>query len=328
MPPLDSLLEMLDNSGQMAARTVPVLLPVALDQTYDYLVPEGVDVEAGAFVLVPFGPQHRIGIVWDGPRGDGKPIDPKKMKTLTSVIDAPPLPEISQRFAEWIARYTLAPLGMVARMMMASDAVFETPKVRFGVRIVEDAPPPARMTPARARVLELARDGLIRAKSDLAHLAGCSTGVIDGLAASGHFVEVAIPDRGFPRPLSNHATTDFTDDQKRAVATLESAVDAANFSVTLLDGVTGSGKTEVYFEAVARALDAGRQALVMLPEIALTSQFLDRFQQRFGVRPIEWHSALGPAERARIWKGVARGEVRAVVGARSALFLPDRKSVV
>jgi primosomal protein N' (replication factor Y) len=322
MPPLDSLLEMLDNSGQMAARTVPVLLPVALDQTYDYLVPEGVDVEAGAFVLVPFGPQHRIGIVWDGPRGDGKPIDPKKMKTLTSVIDAPPLPEISLRFAEWIARYTLAPLGMVARMMMASDAVFETPKVRFGVRIVEDAPPPARMTPARARVLELARDRLIRAKSDLAHLAGCSTGVIDGLAASGHFVEVAIPDRGFPRPLSNHATTDFTDDQKRAVATLESAVDAANFSVTLLDGVTGSGKTEVYFEAVARALDAGRQALVMLPEIALTSQFLDRFQQRFGVRPIEWHSALGPAERARIWKGVARGEVRAVVGARSALFLP------
>ena len=103
---------------------------------------------------------------------------------------------------------------------------------------------------------------------------------------------------------------------------LVSAVDAGNFSVTLLDGVTGSGKTEVYFEAVARALEAGGQALIMLPEIALTSQFLDRFERRFGVAPVEWHSALSPAERGRIWKGVARGDVRCVVGARSALFLP------
>ena len=297
--PLDSLLEILDNGGASSARSVPVLMPVALDQTYDYLVPEGVDVPPGSFVLVPFGPQTRIGIVWDGPRGEGKPVDPKKFKTLTSLIDAPPLPEISMRFAEWVARYTLAPLGMVARMMMSADAAFEPPRHRFGVRIVEGAPPPPKMTSARTRVLEIAADGLIRAKSDLAHLAGCSTGVIDGLAVAGTLVEVAIPERVFPHPNASHATTEFIDEQTRAVATLVSAVDAKNFSVTLLDGVTGSGKTEVYFEAVARTLEAGQQALIMLPEIALTSQFLERFERRFGVAPVEWHSALSPAERGR-----------------------------
>jgi len=100
--------------------------------------------------------------------------------------------------------------------------------------------------------------------------------------------------------------------------------------VSLLDGVTGSGKTEVYFEAVARTLAAGHQALIMLPEIALTSQFLDRFERRFGVKPVEWHSALPAAERGRIWRGVAKGGVRCVVGARSALFLPypDLKVIV
>jgi len=320
--PLDSLLEILDNGAPSGARSVPVLMPVALDQTYDYLVPDGVEVPPGSFVLVPFGPQTRIGIVWDGQRGDGKAVDPKKLKSLTSLIDAPPLPEISMRFAEWVARYTLAPLGMVARMMMSADAAFEPPKHRFGVRLVEGAPLPSKMTQARARILEIAADGLIRAKSDLANLAACSTGVIDGLVAAGNLVEVAIPERVFPRPQPAHATTGFTDKQAQAVATLVSAVDAKNFSVTLLDGVTGSGKTEVYFEAVARALEVGDQALIMLPEIALTSQFLDRFAQRFGAPPVEWHSALSPAERGRIWKGVARGDVRCVVGARSALFLP------
>jgi primosomal protein N' (replication factor Y) len=319
---LDSLLEILDNDAEPGLRRVPVLMPVALDQTYDYLVPDGVDVAPGAFVLVPFGPQTRIGIVWDEPRGDGKAIDPEKLKPLTSRIEAPPLPEISMRFAEWVARYTLAPLGMVARMMMSADTAFEPPKHRFGVRVVEGAPLPPKMTPARKRAMAIASDGLVRTKTDLANLAGCSAGVIDGLAAAGVLVEVAIPERVFARPQPEHAATEFTPEQARAVAALVGAVDARNFSVTVLDGVTGSGKTEVYFEAVARTLAVGEQALIMLPEIALTSQFLDRFERRFGVAPVEWHSALTPAERGRIWKGVARGDVRCVVGARSALFLP------
>jgi primosomal protein N' (replication factor Y) len=221
-----------------------------------------------------------------------------------------------------VAKYTLAPLGMVLRMMMSAQAAFDPPKLRTGVRAVEGAPLPTRMTPARMRALELAGDGLIRPKSALAELAGCSVGVIDGLVASGNLVEVAIPQKGFAQPKPVHRTTEFGDDQERAVHALRSAVDAQTFSVTLLDGVTGSGKTEVYFEAVARTLEQGRQALIMLPEIALTSQFMERFERRFGAAPVEWHSALSGPERGRIWCAAASGEARIVIGARSALFLP------
>ena len=294
-----------------------------LDQTYDYLVPPGLEIAAGAFVLVPFGAQTRIGVVWDAPLGGSdKPVDPKKMKTLTERLDVPPLPVMSLRFAEWIAKYTLAPLGMVVRMMMSAQAAFEPVKPRFGVRIVADAPEPARMTPARRRALDLARDGQIRAKSALAAEAQCSTAVVDGLVQSGNLVDVVIPERRFPEPNPDHRVTGFTDAQTQAVHALKSAVDGANFSVSLLDGVTGSGKTEVYYEAVAETLRAGRQALIMLPEIALTGQFMSRFVARFGCQPAEWHSALSPAERGRVWRAVATGEARVVVGARSGLFLP------
>jgi primosomal protein N' (replication factor Y) (superfamily II helicase) len=306
---------------------VPVLLPVALDQTYDYLLPADLKAEPGAFVLVPFGPQSRIGIVWDSPVGDGgKPVADKKLKTITeSLDDVPALPPVSLRFAEWVARYTLSPLGMVARMMMGSSAVFEPTKPRFGVRFNEGAPPPPRMTPARKRALDIAADDLVRAKAALAAEAQCSTGVIDGLVEAGVLVEVAIPERRFPIPDPAHATTEFGDSQVAAAHAMRATGGADAFSVTLLDGVTGSGKTEVYFEAVARALEKGRQALIMLPEIALTSQFMDRFKARFGAAPVEWHSALSSPERGRAWRAAATGEARVVVGARSALFLPYRE---
>lgn len=323
---MDSLFDSLDAKGSVSppahARTVPILLPVALDQTYDYLVPEGIELSAGAFVLVPFGPQRRIGIVWDGPRGSAKPVPAAKLKELVAKISVPPLPESSLRFAEWISAYTLAPLGMVARLMMGAEQAFEAQKPRFGVSIVEGAAPPPKMTGARARILDIASDRLIRAKSDLATLAACSTGVIDGLVLTGNLVEVAIPERTFPAPNPTHRSTGFTPDQQRAAETLTSTIDAATASVTLLDGVTGSGKTEVYFEAVAAALASGRQALILLPEIALTSQFMRRFEGRFGCAPVEWHSALSGPERGRVWKAAATGDARVVIGARSALFLP------
>ena len=320
---MDSLLDGMAQGTAAVEGRVPVLLPVALDQTYDYVVPPGLSVEPGAFVLVPFGSQTRIGVVWDRSLdGRTKPVDPKKMKAVSDRLDVPPLPVVSMRFAEWVAKYTLAPLGMVVRMTMSASSAFEPPRLRTGVRVVAGAALPPRITPARARVLELAGDGLIRAKSALAELAGCSTGVIDGLVSSGNLVEVAIPQRTCAVPDPQHQVTSFSDDQDVAVHGLRSAVDAQNFSVTLLDGVTGSGKTEVYFEAVARTLEQGHQALIMLPEIALTSQFLERFERRFGAAPVEWHSALSAPERGRIWCAAATGEARVVIGARSALFLP------
>ncbi|MGQ0672970.1 MAG: primosomal protein N' [Hyphomicrobium sp.] len=320
---MESLLDNLPGQAAPTRRTVPVLLPVALGQTYDYLVPSGLAVEPGAFVLVPLGPQSRIGVVWDRPVGEtDKPLDPKKLKAISGRLDVPPLPAATLRLAEWMARYSLAPLGMVVKLMMSAREAFEPVKPRFGVSLVAGAAEPPRMTPARRRALDVAGDGLIRARSALAAEAQCSTGVVDGLIESGNLVEVAIPERLPPRPDPCHRVTEFTADQAEAVHALVAAVDGGNFSVSLLDGVTGSGKTEVYFEAVARALAAGRQALIMLPEIALTGQFMGRFVARFGCPPVEWHSALSPIERGRTWRTVASGEARVVVGARSALFLP------
>jgi primosomal protein N' (replication factor Y) len=324
---LESLLAQLEAGrpalAAAAGPRVPVLLPVALNQTYDYLLPADMQALPGSFVLVPFGPQTRVGVVWDGPCGDqGKPVSDKKLKTVAAALpEVPPLPAISLRFAEWVARYTLSPLGMVVRMMMGAPSVFEPVRPRFGVQLNVEAPEPARMTPARKRAVEIAADGLVRAKSALAAEAQCTTGVVDGLVEAGVLVEVAIPEKRFGRPNPSHAVVEFADAQARAVEAMRNAADG-EFSVTLLDGVTGSGKTEVYFEAVARTLEKGRQALIMLPEIALTSQFMDRFTGRFGCLPVEWHSALSSQERARAWRAAATGEARVVVGARSALFLP------
>ena len=294
----------------VARPRVPVLLPVALDQTYDYALPAGVEVEPGDFVIVPFGPQTRIGLVWDQPVGDqGKPVDEKKLKAIIERMDVPALPATSLRFAEWVARYTLAPLGMIVRMMMSAQAAFEPAKPRLGVARVEGAAEPPRMTPARKRALEIAADSLIRAKSALASEAACSAGVIDGLIEAGCLVEVVIPERRFPRPDPAHATVTFTEAQQEAVETLAAAVEAGTFSVSLLDGVTGSGKTEVYFEAVARTLEQGRQALIMLPEIALTSQFMDRFKARFGCAPaITRASPVAAARHTRPRSGPERAE--------------------
>ena len=307
---------------------VPILMPVALDQTYDYLLPEGLEPTPGQFVQVPFGPQFRLGIVWDRAVGQdvAKIVDPKKMKAIADILqEVPPLPLSTLRFTEWIAKYTLAPLGMVARMMMGASTVFEPLKPRMGVMIVPGAPHPPRMTPARLKALEIAADGMIRTKSSLAEAAGCSTGVIDGLATAGCLVEIQIPEKVYPTPNPRAVEVQFSDAQAQAVETLRSAVDARNFSASLIDGVTGSGKTEVYFEAVARALELGGQVVILLPEIALTSQFMDRFKRRFGCPPAEWHSALSPQERARVWRAAATGEARVIVGARSALFLPYRE---
>jgi primosomal protein N' (replication factor Y) len=192
---------------------------------------------------------------------------------------------------------------------------------RVAVRLA--GPPPQRLTPARRRVLSALEDGMLRTKAEAAKDAGVSVGVIDGLVDEGTLEVVALPPEPVARqPDPDHRPPEFSGPQRMAADILRGAVTRGGFAVDLLDGVTGSGKTEVYFEAIAEAIRKGRQALVLLPEISLTAQFLDRFAQRFGVRPAEWHSELGARKRARTWAAVAAGEVNVVVGARSALFLP------
>jgi primosomal protein N' (replication factor Y) len=296
---------------------VDVLVPVAVDTVYTYRAPAVAALEPGAFVGVPLGARHATGVVWASRQASGD-----NLKSVAAIRDWPPLRQPLRDFIDWVARWTLSPRGMVLRMAIRAHEVIEPPAQKFG--LVATGKPPTRMTDARARVLAALEgaDAPI-AKAALALEAQCSTAVVDGLVEDGALKPVALPAERIAADLDpNLRPTVLNDDQMPAAADLVDRVAERAFSATLLEGVTGSGKTEVYFEAVAEALRQGRQALVLLPEIALTAQFLDRFAARFGDRPAEWHSGLSERQRERVWAAVASGEARAVLGARSALFLP------
>ena len=300
---------------------VGVLLPLPLAGVYDYLVPEERSFAAGDIVEAPLGKRVLAGVVW-GP-GEGE-VEEAKLKTLHGRFDAPPLPEEERRFIDWVADYTLSPPGAVLRMALSAPQALQPPAPRKALRLGGLPPEEIKVTAARERVLEAAADGFARPAAELAREAGVSTGVVKKMVELGALQEVELPaERRYlePDPDADGGPT-LSPGQRAAAEALQAEVRADAFSVTLLDGVTGSGKTEVYFEAVAAALRAGRQVLVLLPEIALSAAWLERFERRFGVRPAVWHSEVGQAERKRAWRAVAEGEARVVVGARSALFLP------
>ncbi|MGD9740164.1 MAG: primosomal protein N' [Bauldia sp.] len=303
------------------ADVVSVLLPYAVAEPYSYRVPHGMNLAPGDIVEVPLATRDVIGTVWDDPPGLDRSSN--RLKHVTAKLDTPPLSRDLRAFADWVAGYTLTTRGMVLRMILRSPGALEPERPRQGLRLA--GPSPERMTPARERVLALVADGQAWVKAALALAADVSPGVIDGLVASGTLVPVDIPPPPAalpPDPRFMPARLNLA--QAAAGAALRAAA-RGDFSVTLIDGVTGSGKTEVYFEAVAETLTAGGQVLILLPEIALTAAFLDRFAARFGVRPAEWHSDVPPRLRERVWRGVAGGAVDVVVGARSALFLPFPK---
>jgi primosomal protein N' (replication factor Y) (superfamily II helicase) len=300
------------------AAIAEILLPVAIDHSYSYLVPRGIAVAPGDFVEVPLGTRMTNGVVWEARPGTRERAN---LKAVAARLDIPTLPANLRKFIDWVARWTLSPRGMVLRMAIGAPFQAGVEPARVGVRL--KGAPPRRMTPARARVLAAAEGGLAFSKAALAEAAACSSGVIDNLIDEGTLETIVLPpelaalacDPAFARPALEAA-------QESAASILTQRVQAHAFSVTLLEGVTGSGKTEVYFEAVAAALEAGRQSLILMPEIALTAQFLDRFAARFGARPGEWHSGVSARKRARLWHAVAQGDVKVVTGARSALFLP------
>jgi primosomal protein N' (replication factor Y) (superfamily II helicase) len=302
-------------------RVAPVLVPMPAERAYSYAVPEAMEVVPGAIVRVPLGPREVAGVVWDGP---GEPVDPRKLRAISAVFDCPPLDADMRRFIDWVAAYTLTPPGLVARMALRAPAAFDPEPLIDGLRLAPGVP--ERLTPARRRVLELAGDGMAWTRSGLAHAAGVSASVVDGLVAQALFEPVRLaPPPVVAAPDPHYAKPDFTPEQADVAASMRDL--DAGFSATLVQGVTGSGKTEVYFEAVARALEAGRQALILIPEIALTQAFLERFQDRFGAKPAEWHSDLAPRMRERVWRQVAEGRVRVVAGARSASSSSTRNTI-
>jgi primosomal protein N' (replication factor Y) len=303
----------------MPSRVVDVLVPVALDQAYSYRVPAGMQIEPGDIVSVPLGARDCLGVVW-AENPTPSPGLHNRLKDIDSKLDYLPLKPELRQFVDWVAQYTLASRCMVLRMALRMGDLGPA-RERVGVRMA--GPQPARMTPARARVLRALADGFTHAKGDAAREAGVSPGVIDGLIDEGTLETVVLPPEPLMRvPDPDFRKPDFSLGQLAAADALRLTVDQGGYTVTLLDGVTGSGKTEVYFEAVAENIRRGHQTLILMPEIALTAGFLDRFAARFGVRPAEWHSQLPPRRRARTWEAVAQNEVPVVVGARSALFLP------
>jgi len=305
--------------AQRKTRRVSVLLPLPLERAFDYRVPDGLDPKPGDVVVVPLNRREEVGVVWDCEPDAAVPE--RKLKPISAILDTPPMGDTLRRFVDWVAAYTLSPPGEV--MSMALRVVRQPTAPAIGWHRVDPPPDNVRVTPARQRVLDVLAESEPRATADLARLAGVGAAVIRGMGDAGLLVsEVLSEPPPFAIPDPDAAGPDLSGPQETAASTLRQAAAARRFSVTLLDGVTGSGKTEVYLEAVAECLRQGRQALILLPEIALSSQWLSRFQRRFGVAPAVWHSDLASRVRRVTWRAVAEGAAPVVVGARSALFLP------
>jgi primosomal protein N' (replication factor Y) (superfamily II helicase) len=299
---------------------VAVLLPLPLAGPYDYRVPPGLAVTAGDFVEAPLGGRALAAVVWGAGSDE---VEEAKLKPFGRLLPAPPLPEVSRRFVDWVARYTVHAPGAVLRMVMSTPKVLAPATPRWVLRRADQVVG-VKPTAARTRVLAVLADGPPRPLAELAREAACSEAVVRGLVAAGALVAEAVQSIREVPPDWRRTGLALSPAQAEVTAALRLRV-ARGFSVSLVDGVPGSGKTEVYFEAMAEALAHDRQVLVLLPEIALGAQWRARFGARFGAPPREWHSDLGRLERRRTWRAVLEGETCVVVGARSALFLPFRK---
>ena len=289
----------------------------------DYRVPEGMEVGPGSVVVAPLGPRQIVGIVWEAERLPATEVPDAKLRPLLAVLPVPPLRAELRRLIEWTADYYCASLASVARMVLASGGALRGPATTIEYRLTDGLP--ERMTPQRLAAIE-ALEGEQATIRELAGIAGVSEGVLRGLVNQGVLEPVEVDcDRPYPSAEADFATPALAGHQQAAADRLVASVRQGGFAPFLLDGVTGSGKTETYFEAIAECLRKGKQTLVLLPEIALTEAFLRRFEERFGAAPVAWHSSLKSTQRRRAWRAIAAGTAQVVVGARSALFLPYAK---
>lgn len=319
------------SSGRASSpkKRVRVILLTNIIGPLDYSVPDDMDLAAGDIVTVPLGPRSITGIVWDSPSDDSgsspeaisaPPVDDKKLRPVRAKLNIPPLSAKMREWLLWVAHYYMAPLPNILRMAvpgsaMASDA---RPSIEYSLNDKR----PERMTAARERVYERLI-GIQGGLSDLASKADVSDAVLRNLVNSGFFERHLVPvTYDFPVPDPDYGPVALSDAQRDISNELKQAVIKREDQPIILDGVTGSGKTEVYFEAIAQALQSGLQTIVLLPEIALTQPFLARFEKRFGTAPVAWHSGLKQSERRRAWRAIATGNAKVVVGARSSLFLP------
>jgi primosomal protein N' (replication factor Y) len=298
---------------------VSVLFPLPLPEPFDYRAPSGLGLTPGAHVIAPIGTRLVRGVVWTVVANDPGAAN---LKPIEEVLPGPKVPQMSRDFLDWAARYLVRPPGDLLRMVVRSPEALIDPPTYAVIKPSGAAVP--KLTDARRRVMEEAAKHALSA-AELARRAAASSAVVKGLVDAGALERVVLSeDPPFPAPDLTLAGKDLSEIQAAAAADMRAYVRAGGFHVSLLDGVTGSGKTEVYLEAAAEtlALAPDAQVLVLIPEIALTQAAMARFKARFGVDPVEWHSAIGHKARRRAWREVAAGRARLIVGARSALFLP------
>ena len=298
-----------------------VLTTEPLDRILDYLAPES-GCSVGDFGDVPLGPRKVLGVVGGEGAGD---YDAAKLRRVGRVLDAPPMREELRNFLGRAADYTLTPMPAMLRLATRAPGLSDPPSMRTVYRLGQGEP--SRMTPARTRVLDVldAMSDQSFTLKELADHAGVTPSVVTGLVKLGAVREEESPRDGpYPRLDPMLPGVELSEAQAEVAGQLRASIQAGSYAAALLKGVAGSGNTEVYLEAVAECLSEGRQAVVLLPEIALTGEFLARVEARFGARPAEWHSGVTMTERRRCWKMVASGDAQFVVGARSALFLPFR----
>ncbi|MBO7350385.1 MAG: primosomal protein N' [Acetobacter sp.] len=316
---------------------VSVLLPLPLPAPLTYLKPNTLDLHAGDIVTVPLGKKQKLGVVWETPSHlppdlappTSPPLDDThRLRAVLAKQDYPPLPEELRHFIDWVAAYTLSAPGLVMAMALRPllQKGINSLSPPTGWRLAPQQPQTLRLTSARHNVLRVLADGIVRSTTELARCAQTSASVIHGLANAGALHAVPLPSQAaFEQPNPYHCPPILEGHQYDAATTLRRVVRQKSFSVTLLEGVTGAGKTEIYQEAIAACLENNQQVLVLLPEIALSAQWIDRFRRRFGVRPALWHSDVGHKNRRLIWREATHGRVSVVAGARSALFLPFQK---
>ena len=299
---------------------VVVLAPMA--EALDYAVPSGMELQAGEHVIVPLGHAKVRGLVigFERPEPDE---DLSRVKAVVARLDDPIVPEASLNFWLWAAGWTLTPPGV---FLNGCIRALKIPRAAPKQGYVLTGAQPGRLTKARQAVIDTALVPM--GLSDLALAAGVSAGVVSALEKEGVLQKVDLArEEVYPQPDPDFAPARLNDSQAAAHQLLQMEQAKHAFAPVLLDGVTGSGKTEVYLESVADVLraDPEAQVLILLPEIALTQAVLGRLEARFGVEVAQWHANISNGNRRRIWEGVAKGHVRLVVGARSALFLPYRR---
>ena len=302
-----------------AGTIVKVLVANIPNAGYDYRLTEPADV--GTFVRVNVMNRPYVGIIWG--IGDSN-LPAAKIKNISSVFPH----KLNVSDLQWIGRmseWTLIPMGMVLRLIINISDAFCPPRMEPLYAYNSDAS--CRMTQNRQAVADAysSNDNDAMTISDIQNIARVSNAVVRSMIKNNTLIPVGEqPKQKNAMPITYHDCGNIilNDQQQAAADTIGQSVQAGGFSVHLLDGITGSGKTQVYFDSAWRAYSMGHSVLLMMPEIALTAQFMSRFKNRFGENPVVWHSNLTAARRREIWHGVLDGTIKMVVGTRSALFLP------